>query len=541
MLQEDQKLESINTAKALCHKISPYKLASRIGAFYTFNGERAQYVPPHSAITFALMNADIASTRNADVHTVSKILDLLKDASYLMNSGNAPRKRNSISKKITRKDFLEPIMTTENMRLASHCIKRSGTEGQMICYALDMYSPHDNHLESLLGFDVASAFAQLRHILVAIEVELERGLKDETVERLLNRKKVPKNVMLKPPKDFLDSWERATNIEVPSRKSQKERSHAEKVLQLISVDLRGIWSQEEFLETWCVVRLPDGKYSLVWPTGTVPTLYSAIHLELMRKMPSDLRGKYGQSRGRIFEDIVADRFRIGISGCSATPRYRMQGQSQDIDVLVELPDSGIIIVQCKSRIQRSRGRLGSRDNFESDIKRNILDGLDQLRSNLATFKNIRNRVISSFLVLDDNFPLACSAIGSNSQIGEALSDLPNPVIIDVFDLEELFIITKDLGIEHYLRWREKILRTRTLTCNEADLARLYLRRDALGIPELIEKLNGDGVDLIWIGDHREFESRTEAMADLRLGIRASRGISEGVDDHSESSYQRSLK
>lgn len=515
------KEEPLAEAKRLCSSLNLYDLVLGIGAFYAFNREPIGYVPPHYAIDFALKNSRASQNRLASTRDISKILNLMRDArESMLPCVRLNEDSTDLDKPDKPKSHHGNLDETSTIRAASCHISNPGSIGQMICYALDKYAPFDTMIERHLGFDTVRAFRSMRLLQMRLGEQMYKRLSPETLRKLSESRRGLRRALLRPPDDFMRAYKANAKI-TPDLLDMYEAFFGESledILVFLSADVMNAGLEGGFLSRWCFLRDTNQNYLLPLPQSLIETLIGAIHIELLESLGDAERGAYGRQIGRVFEDIVAERFRVYLPKARVTPRKKLmsRGKPSDIDVCIELPDSSIIAVQCRARLLRPKGRWDKEEYFEADVVRNIIDASSQMHSTFDADSSLMEMAVTAIVVLEAYFPMSVNFIQSDSSIGRAMKGLPNPIIISLYDLEFMMWLIPESRFLDYLAFRMKVLESRKVNViDESDLCELYRRHG--DDSEFFSRISSRPISA-WVADYGPFDLATLHAADIRLGI-----------------------
>lgn len=508
--------------KDLCRRYDPIDLTSVIGSFYSFSHDPVGCPPPHAAIAYVVQNANLAATEFVGLNQVKQILDAMEDQREMFIPGTEELGRVASSSDVSAKESrsLDGTREISELRASSLIIRKPGSEGQMINYGIDRYLPHEGLIKSTHGFGVIPAFRAVRLIEKRIQVVLEEGLSLETEEMFNEMARLRNHEMLVPPLDFVESWRRATRISAQDLVTELNSSAIRKILTFLSVSLDNETDTEGLLSSWCILRRPEGAFIVPMPDAITETLVRAIHEGLLRKLDEPSRGTYGNIAGHDFEVLVQKKLNQYLPETIVSRDVKIQARPDlpDIDVLIEWPDSSLVMVQCRSGLQSSKGRWGNESRFLGDLERLVIDAANSTRRILDGNLEMKSRTESVIVVLDAYLPMVSAHLQTDSLIGRAFKGLPNPIVLSYYDLEELLWTTSTGGLKEYLKWRVDALKSGVpVPIDEMDLARIYFRKGQIGDLLLMLGKMADS-KLLWIGDHREWQCKSEIDADARLGL-----------------------
>jgi hypothetical protein len=496
-----------------------------IGAFYIFNDEVLDYVPSHFALNFALAHSSSSvGGKKADAQSTLRLLRCLKGASEKIVPPFAdmlasPRPQKSRSPEEVRSSLNEMAL----IRMGCSSISNPGSVGQMANLALDKYYPFDDLMGRILGFRSVEAVRTVRMLQKSMERQFPEKLSEDTIQKIRTMRSHKREMMLIPPREFLLVHSEACTLTAEDL-DQKERLFAgplRKLVQFLSVGLDDARNQGGFLHRWCFLRQSENKFLLPLPIHLMETLVSAIHAGLLAGMDEHEKGEFGLKTGRIFEDIVADRFRRYLPESKVTPRHEVKAAAglqdiPDVDVLVEMPDGGLLLVLCRAKALKYRTKWGDKENFKSDFRRNLHEQAGQFTRILHASPELLPRIRACFAVTEASFPGISGFIRSESSLGMAFRNLPNPFVLDLYDLELVMSYIDPGKFSDYLDWHNKAVNLKELlVLDETDFVAAYHQhRDD---PDFFEKTKNKPAFLS-VTDYSDFSTRTLSAVDRRLGI-----------------------
>jgi hypothetical protein len=409
------------------------------------------------------------------------------------------------------------------IRMGCSNIRNPGSVGQMANLALDKYYPVDDLLGRILGFRSLEAFRTVRMLQKSMERQFPEKLSEDTIERIRTMRSRKHEIMLIPPKEFLLVHREACTITAKDL-DQKEGLYGgplRKLVQFLSVSLDDARNQGGFLHRWCFLRQAEGDFLLPLPIHLMETLVSAIHAGLLGGMDEHEKGDFGHRIGRIFEDIVADRFRRYLPDSKVTPRYEVKAKAglrdiPDVDVFVEMPDGGLILVLCRAKALKYRTKWGKKENFEWDFRRNLHDQAAQFTEILRASPELLPRIRACFVVTEASFPGVSGFIRSESSLGTAFRDLPNPFALSLYDLELVMSYINPAKFSDYLDWHNKAVNLKELlVLDETDFVAAYHQYG--DDPNFFKEIK-DKPRFLSVDDYSDFSMRTLFALDNRLGI-----------------------
>ncbi len=524
MSVDESATRELEEAIRLCKRHDPYSLAMMIGAFYIFNGEAFSYVPSHFAVNFAVVNSSSAGGRKADAQSTLRTLESLKNAyEKVVPPFSEPLVSGGLPKDATPAEVRESFNEMAILGAGCCTIRNPGSVGQMVNFGLDKFYPIDDLLQRVLGFKSVEAFRTVRMLQKRMEGRALDGLSDETLSRFRMLHSGVQSTMLIPPKDFLTSQLTACTVtkEDFGLFEKLFGGSLRKFVHYLSADINEARTEGGFLHRWCFFRPPDGNYLLPLPIYLMETLVTAIHVGILEGLSEHEKGEYGLQVGRIFEDIVANRFSQYLPKSKVTPRHavRAEGRPEDIsdvDVLVELPDGGILLVLCRAKGLKYRTRWGNKDNLEWDLGKNLYDQAAQLARILEASPGLLPRTRACFVVTEAYFPAISGFLRGKSSTGSAFRNLPNPFVLSLYDLELMMSYIHPGEFSDYLGWHNEALNhPELLVTDESDFVALYhQKRDD---PNFFSELKSKPV-FTWTDDYWQFDMETLNAVDRRLGI-----------------------
>jgi hypothetical protein len=452
-------------ARSLCSRYSPYDLASKIGAFYTFNISPVLYPPLHLSIRYALLNGDRSSNRVADPRTVFRILEALRKGKANLVPGMDEFRILCSRKTPSVENLNNPALRVELMRMGSSLILGSGTMGQRVCFALKRFGPFETDINNSLGFNLASALRAQLLILVWINETLlsKSPVTTKMIAHTQNAADGPianNAPMMIPPMDFIEAYNQAITVDPLVLADRFQGSDADFcVIEKMTTDIPRFCDEQLFMTKWYGVRLGKGKYQLPLPDDTLDTFVTALSRHLSESFGRRDVGSYARRSGKEFEKAVFELVRNGYPEATVKLGVKFKDSKGDtvgdVDVLAEMADRRVLLVQCKARRFRPSGRFGSRKHILSDFRRNVVEAFRQAHRILNTQPQIAQRVLATIVVNEEYIPSSDRYLRSIIPENPFIAELPNPIVMGYCDLEYLMARVPFEYLRSYVEWREK--------------------------------------------------------------------------------------
>jgi hypothetical protein len=262
---------------------------------------------------------------------------------------------------------------------------------------------------------------------------------------------------------------------------------------------------------WSFLKRRDGGVQLLVPGILDREFPSALHWGLIECLDSRERGEYGNAIGKSFEEVLALRLQRYWPEVNVRRNVRLDAQSPEIDLLLELPSGDLVPVQCKTRPVSPRGRWGQSKEFLAELEQTIFRATHQARACQEVFGAVR--VIANLIVLEAYFPAISLQTVLPGTIGLKLRGLARPLAINFFDLNYLLAKIPSSDFKGYLDWREERLRVQsTIPVDEFDMVRAYLvRHDARW--DIAEQ---KGIHVVFLGSDASYDKDFLRQADSLL-------------------------
>jgi hypothetical protein len=481
-----------------------------VAAFCYWNGSPLGFPPAHLVLQQFASLARGGGSARATVPAVDRALrTFLKAYSF----GNEGVEQDS---EFHRRPIDERLPEGDMMRAAARVITNPGSPGQMLQYALRKFEPLSPDLNQALGFGIREACVSVRIVqetfIVGTHPYFVRGLPP------FDRRAGPRRnlrIVETPSAAFLRDWAAASSYPNTGSVASDGSSVSSPVIRFLSCQAADFALPGPSFGRWAFVQEAQGKSVLLVPSMLGETLLSAVHMALFERLAPERSGAVGVLVGERFEALVGDQFRRRFPEESVHQQVRRTPNAPEADFVVDLFSGEQIVVQCKGRVLRQRGRWGDPDLFFGDIEANIVDAADQARRYLADNSG-GSGVRSVFIVLDAYLPLTPFYTGAQGRIGAAVRDLPLPCVLSYYDLEYMLGKFDEPALLDYLRWRGALLESRALLVHdEFDAVRAYLRlHRAMPADRMIER----NLSVLYVGYDPQFETEVLRAVDEELGL-----------------------
>jgi hypothetical protein len=386
----------------------------------------------------------------------------------------------------------------------------------MLRYALHKFEPFAADLQAVMGFGCRDACVTVRLVLENLVTRTApffvpgRAAYDRQVG---NRR--DETHLETPPADFLNAWIAGSSY--PSERPVEAAGGAlnQNVIEFLSTQAPSFALPGPSFGRWAFVQGEGTRRILLVSSMLSETLLSALHMGLFEALSPEHQGPIGSALGDRFETLVGDQFRRLFPPESVRQRVRRTPRGAEADFVVNFTSGEQLVVQCRGRALRQRGRWGDPELFFADIETHIVEAAEQARRFLEDNQE-GPRTVSVFIVLDAYFPLAPFYAGSTGRVGTAVRDLPLPCVLSYFDLEYLMGVVDEVKLKDYLEWRGTLLANRSLLVHdEFDAIRAFLRlRKSLPAGPVVDR----HISIIYTGFDPRYEEESLNSLDEELGL-----------------------
>ena len=288
-----------------------------------------------------------------------------------------------------------------------------------------------------------------------------------------------------------------------------------KVVPFLSADYQSFKSNVNSFSRWAFLRDSLGRRTLLIPQLLVETSLSAIHIQLLLELPAAERSRYGNAIGDHFEELVASSFKTSWSNSPIDRRVQAGWGLGDVDVLLRLPNSKKLHVQCKGKMLSPVGRWGKFDAFRSAVIASVADAAHQADRILFHGSEDVREVEAVFIVLEASFPGVATHAQRLPEVYASLSKLPHPIVLNFFDLRYLLKKVPASDFSGYLKWRDEFLRCgRYRIADEFDVTCAYLERSRIRLDPAQPGKQPD----VYVGQDESWNGVTMSEAVSRLGF-----------------------
>ncbi len=492
--------------------VSQYRfadLALLVTALDQYNPHIVRRLLPERILQIVIDNGGAKGNHEPTIAATKSLMDtidrLYGPKDFFRKEGEGSGESNSAT-------ALDSVLEMQFMTDLAWMIVNPGSGGQMLNYALDRYTPHSELMKRHIGFTARELCRAVRAIdwRIAGIMNFHLWLRAATLEN--PNQKVSGPPLETPPKPFLDAWRRAIVLSAGEMAEMSKWGPVPAVVSFLTGEPAAFSSRGESFSRWAFMPRGDGRVQLLSPSTLGETAVSAVHLALLASLREPELGEYGRKVGAVFEDLVESLLYRFYGDIKVERRQRFEGQRGDTDLLANVQGDSWLLIQCKGRILRPRGRWGRRDLYVADLDRNVLEAARQAKDALDATPPDR-KIASTFLVLDAYFPGATMFTHTGGSVGRALRDLPLPVVLNYYDLDYLLRTLPRTDLIPYLHWREDILRSRRfMVFDEFDLLRLYLRRSE-GFTDIVRLFGGN---MMFMGHDPDIDRTTLHELDLRI-------------------------
>lgn len=479
-------------------------------AFCFWNGSPTSFPPKHLVLQQIATLAEGGGQEPATVPAVDRALrTFLRAYSF----GDRTRAHDST---YYRSPVDERLPEGPTMRAAARLITNPGAPGQMLLYALHKFAPLSTQVQQALGFGPREACTTIRLILEELKVRTAPYFAPGRApyERRRGSRRNATGLET-PPRAFLRDWTTASTYPKVGSPSPGVAPLNHGVIEYLSGDPTSFALPGPSFGRWAFVKSGPVERVLLIPSMLAETLVSALHMGLFDSLSSEQQGTVGRVLGDQFESLVGQQFRRVFPAERVLQRVRRTPRAPEADFLVGLSSGEQIVVQCRGRALRQRGRWGDPELFFGDIETNIVEAAGQARRYLAD--NLSGpRTVSVFIVLDAYIPLTPFYTGSRGRVGIGVRDLPLPCVLSYYDLEYLLGVVDEQSLIQYLEWRGTLLTNQALIVHdEFDAIRAFLRlHEALPAEGMVDRRHS----VFYTGYDPRFEEEQFATLDAELGL-----------------------
>jgi hypothetical protein len=468
----ERRFDSLENLAKLVDQLDLEQLLAGEAAIHIWNGEMPQYLlPSHLAVRRTLELSTGSGRRTATLVKTREVLQKLYKT-YGEGPGLNP---------------LEPIdlepgrLQSDSAALAlqrvAELVEGGPTLGESVIYVMKKFQSTDELLVKHFGFTSEDACRFAWWVIHRGTPAISGFRKKMARMRWYGRHphKYAGRVLL-PPTVFHEMVVDALTLSRSKLENLPRIGLNPAVPKFLAGSQKDLAKRFPSVSRWSFLNRRDGGVQLIDTHILDRELPSAIHWGLAECLDSRELGQYGSIIGRSFERVVADQIERSWPDVIVHRGVRLNPQSPEIDLLLELPNDGRVFVQCKARPLSPTGRWGTYLEFYRDMENTIFHAAEQARACEQAFGS--NRIAGNIILLEAYFPAIPLQSALPGTIGKALRGLTRPLIINVFDFNYLLAKIPPSSLVEYLDWRAQRLRLQTtLPIDEFDMLRAFLMRD----------------------------------------------------------------
>ncbi|MCL4327993.1 MAG: hypothetical protein M1151_00680 [Candidatus Thermoplasmatota archaeon] len=493
-------------------------LSLMIGCIYHWNGYGAQRPLYHLLLSEL---ADLCPLSGEMTPTLEDALNLINTFSDEYNKYRSEKLSSHIFSDQEGDDVEELTIS----RIASESIINPDSEARLMEYILDKFQPIDQLLFEKLGFRTRDLLRTIRYIEILMQADfLDYNEIELPIFKM--RRGSPDHYKQEweiPPYDFYIQWKRSNSFDLENEYSFL-RPETKSVFRFLSSSQAAFSTKEYAFRRWAFLKKEIDTAVLLDPTHLANTLLTAVHIGLLNSVTQIEKGRYLESIGKQFEEMIANSFRQAYPFATINPNKKYPGQVGDTDIEVTLEEDFCILAQCKSNQLIQKNAKKDDRTFAEFYNKSVLRAAQQAKESLEFHPNAKS-VKSVFIIIDSYLPGIFVLQGRSGDTYRALKELPSPIVMNYFDFKYLLYRIPFRNLARYLEWRDKVISLGILILyDEYDLIRFYLKTVEEGLEEQMLDLFKFGAEkglppkIIFIGYDEEWETEGFASLDLKLGL-----------------------